>query len=137
VSILESDSDISALLQNARTIAVVGLSEKPNRDSHRIARYLLRCGYTVIPVNPALDEVLGQKCYPDLESIRTPIDIVDVFRRAEFMRGVVDSAIRSGARAVWMQLETADPAAAEVAAAAGMDVVVERCIMVEHRRLLA
>ena len=137
MSILESDSDITALLKSARTIAVVGLSERPHRDSHRIARYLLRCGYTVIPVNPALVEVLGQKCYPDLASIGRTIDIVDVFRRSEFMRSVVDSAIQSGARAVWMQLETADPGAAEVAAAAGLDVVVERCIMVEHRRLIA
>ena len=87
MSILESDSDITALLKGARTIAVVGLSERPHRDSHRIARYLLRCGYTVIPVNPALVEVLGQKCYPDLASIGRTIDIVDVFRRSEFMRG--------------------------------------------------
>lgn len=137
MGILSSDSDISALLRRARIVAVVGLSDKPTRDSNRVARYLMRCGYTVIPVNPALTEVLGQRCYPTVASIGSAVDIVDVFRRADFMRGVVESAIESGARAVWMQFDTADADAANLAANAGLDVVVDRCIMVEHRRLIS
>jgi len=135
--IIENDADLASLLRSARTIAVVGLSDKAVRDSHRVARYLQQQGYTIIPVNPALSTVLGERSYPDLLSIGFPVDIVNVFRRPEFMPGVVEDATRAGARAVWMQFDTVHPAAAGTASRAGLDVVVDRCIMVEHRRLLA
>ncbi|HUI09914.1 MAG TPA: CoA-binding protein [Bacteroidota bacterium] len=134
---ITTDADIISLLRRSRTIAVVGCSANPARDSNSVAQYLLRQGYTVIPVNPALTEVLGLKAYPDLESIGEPVDIVDVFRRPEFVPPIVDSAIRSGARALWLQLDTVDEVASERAASAGLDVVADRCIMADHRRLLA
>lgn len=130
-----SNDEIRRLLDEARTIAVVGLSEDPGRDSHRIAAYLQQQGYRVIPVNPNVREVLGEKAYPDLASVPVPIDIVDVFRRVEAIPGIVDTAIAAGARAVWMQLGLAHNASAEKAHAAGLAVVMSKCIMVEHRGL--
>jgi predicted CoA-binding protein len=136
MAILTLDRDITALLHRASTIAVVGLSDNPSRDSHRVARYLLDHGYTVIPVNPTISSVFGITAFPDLGSIAQPVDIVDVFRRPTFMAGVVHDAISTHAGALWMQFDTVDQSAAEAAAAAGLDVVVDRCIMVEHRRLI-
>ncbi len=133
---LESDEEIRILLSEARTIAVVGMSDKPHRDSHQVGRYLHNQGYAIIPVNPAIHEVLGIPALPDLDSIGSEVDIVDIFRRAEYVPEIVDAAIRCGARAVWMQFGTAHPGAAARAAAAGLRVVTDRCIMVDHRRLL-
>jgi predicted CoA-binding protein len=130
-----STEEIRRLLSEAKTIAVVGLSDDPARDSHRIAAYLQDRGYRVIPVNPRVGEVLGEKAYPDLPSVPVPIDIVDVFRRVEAIPAIVDEAIAVGAKAVWMQLGLAHNASAEKARAAGLDVVMNKCIMVEHRRL--
>ncbi len=131
-----SGEEMRRMLRDAKTIAVVGLSEKPSRDSHRIAAYLQDHGYRVIPVNPALHgEVLGEKAYPDLASVPVPIDIVDVFRRVEAIPGIVDEAIAAGAKSVWMQLGLAHDEAAEKARAAGLTVVQNKCIMVEHRHL--
>ncbi|HKB69613.1 MAG TPA: CoA-binding protein [Thermoanaerobaculia bacterium] len=130
-----STEEIRRLLSEAKTIAVVGLSDDPARDSHRIAAYLQDRGYRVIPVNPRVGEVLGEKAYPDLASVPVPIDIVDVFRRVEAIPAIVDEAIAAGAKAVWMQLGLAHNASAEKARAAGLDVVMNKCIMVEHRRL--
>jgi len=130
-----STEEIRRLLSEAKTIAVVGLSDDPARDSHRIAAYLQDRGYRVIPVNPRVGEVLGEKAYPDLPSVPVPIDIVDVFRRVEAIPAIVDEAIAAGAKAVWMQLGLAHNASAEKARAAGLDVVMNKCIMVEHRRL--
>jgi len=127
--------EIRRLLSEAKTIAVVGLSDDPARDSHRIAAYLQDRGYRVIPVNPRVGEVLGEKAYPDLASVPVPIDIVDVFRRVEAIPAIVDEAIAAGAKTVWMQLGLAHNASAEKARAAGLDVVMNKCIMVEHRRL--
>jgi predicted CoA-binding protein len=130
-----SDQDtIRDLLDQARTIAVIGASAKPERDSHRIAAYLQRVGYRVIPVNPALDEVLGERCYPDLASIppEIEIDIVDVFRRPEAVPEVVDAVIERGARALWLQLGVTHPQAERRAAEAGLEVVSDRCIKIEH-----
>lgn len=135
MAILNSDAAIASLLQRSRTIAVVGLSGNPSRDSHRVAAYLLDEGYTIIPVNPFLCEVLGQKAFPDLASIGRPVDIVDVFRRPEFVPGIAEAAVRSGAGALWLQFDTVDEDAAAAASDAGLDVVLDRCIMVEHRRL--
>jgi predicted CoA-binding protein len=124
------------LLSDAKTVAVVGLSENPARDSHRIAAYLQDHGYRVIPVNPKLHgEVLGEKAYPDLASVPVAIDIVDVFRKPEAIPGIVDDAIAVKAKAVWMQLGLAHNAAAEKARAAGLEVVMSKCIMVQHRLL--
>ena len=134
---LDADDDIASLLRRSRTIAVVGLSGSPDRDSYRVASYLLRQGYVIIPVNPNVREVLGQKAHPDLGSIGHPVDIVDIFRRPAFVPGLTEDAIRTGARALWMQFDTVEEKAALRAAEAGLDVVVDRCIMVEHRRLLA
>ena len=132
-----SREDIRRILTDAKTIAVVGLSDDPARDSHRIAVYLQEAGYRVIPVNPRLREVLGEKAYPDLASVPEPIDIVDIFRRVDAIPAIVDAAIAIRAKAVWMQLGLAHNASAEKARAAGLDVVMSKCIMVEHRHLPA
>ncbi|HMV94237.1 MAG TPA: CoA-binding protein [Thauera aminoaromatica] len=127
---------IRNLLQQARTIAVVGISAKPDRPSHEVAHYLQRAGYTIIPVNPAYEEVLGQKCYPSLHEVPGKIDLVDVFRKPAEVMGVVDEAIAVGAGSVWLQLGVIAPDAADKAAAAGLKVVSDRCTKIEHRRLI-
>jgi predicted CoA-binding protein len=127
---------IRSLLLQARTIAVVGISAKPERPSHEVAHYLQRAGYTVIPVNPAYEEVLGQKCYPSLHAVPGKIDIVDVFRKPAEAMAVVEDAIAVGATCVWMQLGVVAPEAAAEAAAAGLKVVSDRCTKIEHRRLI-
>jgi hypothetical protein len=137
MAILSTDTDIASLLRRSRTIAVVGLSGTPHRDSHRVALYLQQQGYVIIPVNPLVREVLGQPAFPDLESIGHAVDIVDVFRRPEYVPAIAGAAIRSGARALWLQFDTVDEDAAMRASAAGLDVVLDRCIMVEHRRLVS
>lgn len=124
---------IPELLKTSRTIAVVGLSNKRFRPSFGVAQYMQRNGYRIIPVNPFEQEVLGEKCYPDLDSIEGRVDIVDIFRRAEFVPEIVDAAIRIGARAVWMQEGVEHPEAARKAAGAGLMVVMDRCILKDHR----
>jgi predicted CoA-binding protein len=131
-----SSEEIRRVLSSARTIAVVGLSGDPARDSRRVAAYLQEHRYRVIPVNPALEEALGEKAYPDLASVPFPIDIVDVFRKPQAIPGIVDDAIAAKAKAVWMQLGLADNAAAGKARAAGLAVVMNKCIMAQHRGLL-
>jgi predicted CoA-binding protein len=128
-------ANIPELLRAARVIAVVGLSSDEFRPSHGVAEYLQRAGYRIIPVNPNETEVLGEKAYARLEDVPEKIDIVDVFRRSQYVRGVVDSAINVGAKAVWMQEGVEDEEAAGVARAAGLDVVMDRCILKEHRSL--
>jgi predicted CoA-binding protein len=128
-------TSIPELLRTARVIAVVGLSSDEMRPSHGVARYMQRHGYRIIPVNPNETEVLGEIAYARLEDVPEKIDIVDVFRRSQFARGVVESAIRVGAKAVWMQEGVVDDDAAEVARAAGLDVVMDRCILKDHRSL--
>src|SRR5579862_3478826 len=131
-----SDQAIAALLRSARTIAVVGLSPKPFRASYGVSEFLQSAGYRIIPVNPGIREVLGEKAYVRLEDIPEKVDIVDVFRRPEAVPEIVDAAIRIGARAVWMQEGVADESAAARARAAGLLVVMDTCILKEHRRLL-
>ncbi|MCW5874635.1 MAG: CoA-binding protein [Anaerolineales bacterium] len=133
---LHTQDELRNLLQNARTIAVVGHSDKPYRTSYRIASYLREAGYEVYAVNPAITEVDGQPVYPDLASVPVPIDIVDVFRRSEYLQGVVEDAIQVGAKAVWAQVGVEDAQAAATAEAAGLPIVMDRCIMVDHRSLL-
>jgi len=132
-----SDGELRAILSRARTIAVVGLSDKPERDSNEIARYLQAAGYRIVPVNPMLSEVLGERSYPSLSAVPSDldIDIVDIFRRSDQVPPVVDEAIARKAPVVWMQLGVEHPAAAARATAAGLTVLENRCIMVEHRRL--
>jgi predicted CoA-binding protein len=126
---------IASLLQSAHTIAVVGLSEKSWRPSHGVSEYMQRAGYRIIPVNPELQEVLGERCYPDVESVPEQIDIVNIFRRPELVPEIVDAAIRVGAKAVWMQEGVVHEEAAVRARAAGLTVVMDRCLLKEHRKL--
>jgi hypothetical protein len=126
---------IDAILRSARTIAVVGLSSKRFRPSYGVAEYMQRAGYRIIPVNPEETEVLGEKAYPDLDSVPESIDIVDIFRRSEFVPDIVEAAIRKGAKAVWMQEDVIHEAAARRAEEAGLEVVMDRCILKDHRRL--
>jgi predicted CoA-binding protein len=128
-------NDIDAILASVRTIAVVGLTDRPARDDHEVARYLQGQGFRIIPVNPRLTApVLGERPYPDLASIPAPIDLVDVFRRPEFTDAHIDEAIAVGAKAVWLQLGIRNPAGIARARAAGLLAVQDRCLMVEHRR---
>ncbi len=132
-----SDARLRELLSGARTIAVVGLSDKPERDSNEVARYLKSQGYRIVPVNPMLSEVLGERAYPSLDAIPADIgiDIVDVFRRSDQVPPVVDAAIARTAKAIWMQLGVEHAEAAARAEARGIPVVQNLCIMVQHRRL--
>ena len=129
-------SNIPELLKNSRNIAVVGLSSNPARPSNGVAEYLKRVGYHIIPVNPNEAEVLGEKCYPRLEDIPEQIDMVDIFRRSEFVPEIVESAIRVGAKSVWMQEGVIHEAAAKRARQAGLDVVMDRCTLKEHRKMI-
>jgi len=128
--------NVSDLLRSARTIAVVGLSHKRYRPSYGVAEYMQSAGYRIIPVNPFETEVLGEKAYASLDQISEHVDIVDIFRRPEFVPEIVETAIRIGARAIWMQEGVAHEEAAARARAAGLVVVMDRCILKEHRRAL-
>jgi len=134
-----TDATLRDVLGRARTIAVVGLSDKPDRDSNEVARYLQSQGYRIVPVNPMLPEVLGEKAYPSLASIPpdVAVDIVDVFRRSDQVPPVVDEAIARRDKVVWMQLGVENAEAAAKARAAGLTVFENLCIMVQHRRLRA
>ena len=126
---------IEKILRESKTIAVVGLSANPARPSHGVARYLQAQGYRIIPVNPLVEEVLGEKCYPDLASVPEAVDVVDIFRRPEHVPAIVEEAIAKGARAVWMQEGIVHQEAAARAREAGLMVVMDRCMLKEHRRL--
>ena len=126
---------IAEILRVGRTIAVVGLSAKRYRPSYGVAEYMQRAGYRIIPVNPHETEILGEKCYPDVESVPGRIDIVDIFRRSEFVPEIVEAAIRKGAKVVWMQEGVIHEEAARRAREAGLEVVMDRCILKDHRRL--
>ena len=125
---------IGKILKKCKTIAVVGLSSNPMRPSHEVSEYMQRAGYRIIPVNPNETEVLGEKSYARLEDVPEKIDLVNVFRRAEEVSLVVESAIRIGVPVVWMQLGIENEEAAEKAHAAGLAVVEDACILVEHRK---
>jgi predicted CoA-binding protein len=131
-----SDQQVKDLLQKAHTIAVVGLSSSRFRASYGVSQYMQSAGYRIIPVNPNEQEVLGEKSYARLEDVPEKIDVVDVFRRSEFVPEIVDAAIRVGARAIWMQDGVVDEAAAQRARDAGLFVVMDDCILREHRRLI-
>jgi predicted CoA-binding protein len=125
---------IERILKEAKTIAVVGLSANPEKTSHHVAQFLQSKGYRIIPVNPTVQgEILGEKAYPNLQSIPEPFDVADVFRRAEDIPDVVDDAIAAGAKTLWIQLGIVNEEAAARAERAGMTVVMDRCTMAEHR----
>ncbi|MHC1724625.1 MAG: CoA-binding protein [Syntrophobacteraceae bacterium] len=130
-----SNAEVTALLNDSKTVAVVGISHKEERDSNRVARYLQQHGYKMIPVNPKYKEVLGETCYPDLKSIPEHVDVVDIFRNIEAIPPIVDEAIEIKAGAVWMQLGLAHEEAAEKARAAGIRVVMDKCMKIEHSRV--
>jgi hypothetical protein len=128
-------SEIADVLQTGHTIAVVGLSGKRHRPSYGVTDYMQRQGFRIIPVNPNETEILGEKVYTDLDSVHEQVDIVNVFRRSEFVPEIVDAAIRLGARCIWLQEEVVHMEAAAKAEAAGLVVVMDRCILKEHRKL--
>ena len=131
-----SNDEIKEILENYKTVAVVGLSTDPSKPSYRVAEYLKNNGYKIIPVNPGAKEILGEKSYPDLKSIPEKVEIVDIFRKPEAIPPVVDEAIKIGAKAVWMQLGLCHTEAAENARKAGLTVVMNKCIKIDHSMLI-
>jgi hypothetical protein len=129
------DEELKGLLDEARVIAVVGISAQTDAPAYNVPAYLQRHGYRIIPVNPNLDEVLGEKAYPDLLVVPEPVDIVQIFRRSEAVLPIVEQAIQIGARGVWMQEGVVSDAAAEIAREAGLWVVMNTCMRTTHRRL--
>lgn len=134
--IQQTDSELMKILQEAKTIAIVGVSDKPNRDSYVVMRFLLDRGFNVIPVNPAYQQILGTKCYPDLQHIKEPVHIVDVFRRSEEAMTIVEDSVAIGAKTVWMQLGVINDDAADLAQRSGLNVIMNRCIKIEYSRLI-
>jgi predicted CoA-binding protein len=132
----EAIAMLRRVLQHCRTVAVVGASTDGSRPSNGVAKYLLEHGYTVIPVNPRYDEVLGLTCYPDLRSVPVRVDMVDVFRKPADAPAVAREAIAIGAKVLWLQLGVISEEARDIAEAAGMAVVMDRCVKIEHARLL-
>jgi predicted CoA-binding protein len=128
--------EIKAILKNYHVVAVVGLSPKPERASHQVARYLKEHGYRIVPVNPGQKEILGEKCYRSLSDIPFPIEVVDIFRNVEAIPAIVDEAIAIGAKVVWMQQGLAEPASARKARDAGLQVVMDRCMKIDHGQYL-
>lgn len=133
--ILTEDSDIKDILENAKTIAILGLSPKPERDSNRVARYLKDHGYSIIPVRPGQKEILGQSAYATLDDIKENVDIVNVFRNSEQILPHANEAIRMQPKVFWMQLGIENQEAATLLVKAGIDVVMNKCIKIEHDRL--
>ncbi len=135
--IIKTDDDLRNLLRNTHVIAIVGLSSNGSRPSNVVAKYLIANGYTVIPVNPAEQEIHGQKCYASLTEIPQKVDIVNCFRKSEEIPPLAQAAIDIGAKVLWMQLDVINEESARSATAAGLDVVMDRCTKIEHARLLA
>ena len=133
--ILTDYRQIRAVLLNARRIAVLGGSPKPERDSHRVARYLKDEGYEILPIRPAQTEILGEKAYKSLDDIEGPVDIVDVFRNSDQIMSHVPEAIRLNPKVFWMQLGIENPEAAKLLTDAGIDVVMNRCVKIDHENL--
>jgi hypothetical protein len=126
--------DIENILKESKIIAVVGISEKPERPSYRVAEYLQSKGYKIVPVNPKIKEVLGEKGYPDLKSIPIKVDVVDIFRKSENIPPIVEDAIKIGAKTVWMQEGIVNEEAAKRAKDAGLKVVMDKCMLKEHKK---
>jgi len=134
--VVDDIAGIRRILAQSRTIAVVGLSANWNRPSHFAAKYMQEKGYTVIPVNPAYAEVLGQRCYPDLAAIGGPVDIVDCFRKPADIVPIAREAVAIGAKVLWLQLGIRNEEATRIALDGGLDVVIDRCVKIEHARIL-
>ena len=132
----EQAATIRKVLRDSKTIAVVGLSPKPHRPSHQVASYLMKVGYTIIPVNPGQDAILERTCYPNLRAIPTPVDMVDIFRRQEAVLAIVEDAISIGAQFIWMQEGIINKEAAAKAESAGLTVIMNRCTKIDHMNLL-
>ncbi len=130
-----SDDEVRAILEGSGTVAVIGLSDRPHRDSHRVSAYLQSVGYRVIPVNPRIDAVLGERAYASLADVPDAVDLVDIFRRPAAVPAIVEEAIAKGVRAIWMQIGVVHNAAADRAREAGLKVVMDRCTYTEHQRL--
>jgi predicted CoA-binding protein len=128
----DSEAEITEILRTYRVVAVLGLSSDPDRPSYKVAQYLQERGYRIVPVNPGCQEVLGEKCYAGLRDIPFPVEIVDIFRKVEAIPGIVADAIAVGAKVVWMQQGLEDPQAARQAKEAGLRVVMDRCLKIEH-----
>jgi predicted CoA-binding protein len=135
--IINDDAGLRRILETHKVIAMVGLSQKEDRPSNIVARYLMARGYTVIPVNPGQDEILGQRCYASLKDIPVKVDMVDVFRKSADVPPFAADAIAIGAKSLWMQIGIINADAAAIASAAGLDVVMDRCPKIEYARLLA
>jgi predicted CoA-binding protein len=133
---MNQDHMLKEILQSTKTIAVVGLSSNPAKESYAIASYLKGQGYRIIPVNPTVSEILGEKSYPDVQSIPEKVDVVQIFRKSEDVPPVVDDAIKAGAKVVWMQEGIVNEEAAQKAQAAGLQVVMDACMRATHRRLI-
>ena len=131
-----NDAQLKRILESTRTIASVGLSSNPDKPSYGVVAYLQSQGYRIIPVNPAVTEILGEKAYPDLRSVPDAIDVVQLFRRAEDVPPFVEQAIQIGAKVVWMQEGIVNEAAAQQARQAGLQVVMDHCMRAQHRRLI-
>jgi len=131
-------ADIATLrkaLSETRVIAIVGLSDKPYRPSYFAGKYMIEHGYQVIPVNPMCSEILGQKCYPSIEALPGPVDMIDCFRRSNEMPALAEQAVKNGAGILWMQLSVISEEAEKIARAAGLEVIMDRCVKIEHARL--
>jgi predicted CoA-binding protein len=133
---LKTDEEIEAILRASRTIAVVGCSRDPEKDAHRVPRYLQEQGYRIIPINPQAEEILGERAYPSLGEVKARVDIVQVFRPSEQAYAVVQEAIKLRPKAIWMQRGIVNEEAARLAEERGIAVVMDRCMMAEHKRLL-
>ncbi|MCF8564535.1 CoA-binding protein [Alicyclobacillus tolerans] len=131
-----SQSEIREILKHAKTIAVVGLSDNPDRESYAIAKEMQKRGYKIVPVNPNVSEVLGEKAYPTLQAVPHPVDIVDVFRRSEALVGVVEDVVQTNAPVIWAQQGVYSESAAELAKANDKVMIMDRCIMVMHSILV-
>jgi predicted CoA-binding protein len=135
---IDSDAEVREILRVVRTVAVVGLSPKPHRDSHRVAAYLQASGYRIIPVHPVGSRILGETVYPSLDAIppTDEVDLIDVFRRPDALPALVSGLPDGRSRTLWLQFGVGHPVAEEAALAAGWNLVANRCLLVEHRRLL-
>jgi len=130
-----TSEELRRILRTYKTVAVIGLSDRPDRDSHRVAAYLQQHGYRIVPVNPNVATVLGEPAYPGLREVPVPVDVVDIFRKPDAVPEIVEDAIAMGARVIWMQEGIAHNAAADRARAAGLEVVMNKCMLKEHRKL--
>jgi predicted CoA-binding protein len=129
-----STAEITAILDEYRVVAVVGLSPDPDRPSYRVAQYMQAQGYRIVPVNPGCQEILGEKCYATLRDIPFPVEVVDIFRKVDAIPGIVADAIAVGAKVVWMQQGLEEPVSAQKARQAGLSVVMDRCLKIEHHQ---